>query len=377
MRSIGSSLLLSALLVACSQGPETAPPPRINTAHDLAETANCKADNGSLRLNEVQSIGSHNSYKKAIPPTELSLIRASSNEAAMGLDYFHLPITEQLDLGMRQLELDIFHDPDGGRYSDPVLPRLVGSTLENPLYDATDMDLPGFKTMHVQDVDMRSHCALFTTCLTEISIWSTSRPNHTPLLILINAKQSSIELPGAVTPLPFDAAAFDALDAEIRSVFSEDQLITPDDVRGTNSNLRGGVLLNGWPELADARGKVMFALDESPDVVETYLRGKPSLQGHPMFVNTIRETADHAAYFTLNDPIADSDRINAAVDAGFLVRTRADADTREARTNDTTRREAALASSAQYISTDYYVPREALSSYQVRLPYEETTRCRP
>ena len=44
-------------------------------------------------------------------------------------------------------------------------------------------------------------------------------------------------------------------------------------------------------------------------------------------------------------------RIIADVKAGFVVRTRADADTVEARTNDTKRRDAALASGAQYVST--------------------------
>jgi hypothetical protein len=39
-----------------------------------------------------------------------------------------------------------------------------------------------------------------------------------------------------------------------------------------------------------------------------------------------------------------------------MVRTRADADTREARINDAQRRQAAFASGAQAISTDYYLP---------------------
>ena len=35
-----------------------------------------------------------------------------------------------------------------------------------------------------------------------------------------------------MAPLAFDAAAWDALDAEIRQVFAADRLITPDQVRG-------------------------------------------------------------------------------------------------------------------------------------------------
>ena len=41
---------------------------------------------------------------------------------------------------------------------------------------------------------------------------------------------------------------------------------------------------------------------------------------------------------------------------GYLVRTRSDANTTEARENDYSRFEAALESGAQIISTDYYLP---------------------
>ena len=44
----------------------------------------------------------------------------------------------------------------------------------------------------------------------------------------------------------------------------------------------------------------------------------------------------------------------AALD-GYLIRTRTDSPTDDARNNDTARRDAALASGAHYLSTDYYV----------------------
>ena len=62
---------------------------------------------------------------------------------------------------------------------------------------------------------------------------------------------------------------------------------------------------------------------------------------------------DDAAFTVLNDPVADGDLIQDLVEQGYLVRTRTDADTAEARTGDTTRREAAFASGAQIVSTDY------------------------
>jgi hypothetical protein len=86
-----------------------------------------------------------------------------------------------------------------------------------------------------------------------------------------------------------------------------------------------------------------------------------------MFVNTV-ETSPAAAYITLNDPIEEQERIRRAVSSGLIVRTRADADTQEARRNDRRRFEAALASGAQYISTDYMRPDERFGPYAVRLP---------
>jgi hypothetical protein len=179
-----------------------------------------------------------------------------------------------------------------------------------------------------------------------------------------------------VAALPFDAAAFKALDSEIRSVIGP-ALLTPDMVRGAHETLREAVLAGGWPDLSAARGKIFFALDEDPAVVTIYMRGHASLEGLAMFVNSISEDAPHAAYFTLNDPIGEAARIQAAVKAGFVVRTRADSGTHEARSNDTSRRDAAFASGAQYVSTDYPMPRADFGPYTAILPDDPPARCNP
>lgn len=81
---------------------------------------------------------------------------------------------------------------------------------------------------------------------------------------------------------------------------------------------------------------------------------------------------------TLNDPIGQAGQIRRAVKQGFIVRTRADAETREARTGDTRRREAALTSGAQYVSTDYLWPDPRFGTgYQVPLPQGAAATCNP
>ncbi|MGH1559485.1 Ca2+-dependent phosphoinositide-specific phospholipase C [Caulobacter segnis] len=60
------------------------------------------------------------------------------------------------------------------------------------------------------------------------------------ILILVDAKEGAATVPGGVVPLVFTGALYDALDAEVRSVFGEDRLITPDQVQGQAKTLREG-----------------------------------------------------------------------------------------------------------------------------------------
>jgi hypothetical protein len=120
----------------------------------------------------------------------------------------------------------------------------------------------------------------------------------------------------------------------------------------------------------------MFALDCPPGQVARYREQRRVLEGRAAFVN-IEESSPAAGYITLNEPKAQARRIAAAVRAGIIVRTRADADTREARANDTTRQAAAFASGAQYVSTDYMQPDARFGPYVARLPGEGRARLSP
>lgn len=329
-----------------------------------------------LHLNDVLAIGTHNSYKQALPPDELAAHRARDKAGADGIDYAHRPLPEQLDRGARQLELDVWYDPDGGRYAHPPGAQRKGYAAPPwPPAQAAAMAKPGFKVMHLADIDFRSHCMAFVECLGQIRAWSSAHPRHVPILILINAKDGRLG-PGARPALPFDAQAFDRLDAEIRAVFAPHELVTPDQVQGDHATLREAVLAGGWPTLGEARGRVLFALDEEAAKVALYRGGRHSLEGRAMFANA-DEASPAAAYLTLNEPQTDAVRIAAAVRAGFLVRTRADADTREARRNDTRRREAALSGGAQYVSTDYPDADTRFGAYRVSFEDGAVARCNP
>ena len=328
-----------------------------------------------VRLNEVQSIGSHNSYHVQASPALFALLTAFDPGLAASIEYTHRPLEEQLDLGIRQFELDVFADPAGGLYADPVGQQLAPGPDPDP---ADVMDEPGFTVLHVQDVDFRSTCLTFVACLQTVKAWSDAHPGHLPIMILVETKDDPIPDPGLgfVVPLPIGPAELDALDAEIRSVFGPGDLLAPDDIRRTRPTLRDAVVTDGWPVLGAVRGRVMFALDNTGSERTSYLAGHPTLEGRAMFVSAA-PPSPAAAFVKLNDPVGDSAQIRSLVAGGFVVRTRADADTVQARTGDTTMRDAALASGAQWVSTDYYEPSPFGTGYVVRTPHGRTFRCNP
>lgn len=317
------------------------------------------AADAPIRINDLVMLGTHNSYKLAMPADRMALLRSVDASSADALDYAHRPLAEQLDAGARQLELDIWYDPQGGLYAEGTADAM--------------MQRPGFKVQHIAGLDNQSSCVTLVQCLTIIRTWSDAHPGHVPILLMFNTNDNGRFLKGE----PYTEAAYDALDAEVRSVFAPSKLIVPDMVQGRHKTLRDAVLANDWPTLAESRGKFLFALDEGPAKVALYRGARKSLEGRVFFVNA-EESSPAAAYLTINDPVGDADRIARAVAANFLVRTRADANTREARANDTRPRDAALRSGAQYISTDYLWPDARFAGgYRVTMPRGVVALCNP
>lgn len=332
---------------------------------------------GALRLNHLQVVGTHNSYHVQADPPVFAALLAFSEPLARTLEYTHIPLFDQFETqGIRQIELDVFADPVGGLYASPL--GLVLQTGD-PRSVIPELLTPGLKVLHVQDIDYQSTCRRFVDCLETVKAWSDAHPLHMPMMVLVEAKDDVLP-PNLgfdfVVPIPFGAAELDQIDAEIRSVFPPEQLITPDDVRGGHDTLADAIRTDGWPTLAASRGKVLFCLDNEGRRT-LYLDGHPSLRGRVMF-SPASLNSDDAGFLKLNDPIRDFDRIQDAVAQGFVVRTRADGDTVEARSGNTTPRDTALASGAQWISTDYPVPNPDFGTgYRVEMPGGMPARCNP
>jgi hypothetical protein len=291
---------------------------------------------GTLRTNQVQVLATHNSYH-----IEQDMPIASSPTT----QYTHPPLDRQLDQGVRGFELDVANAPDGQ-----------------------------FPVLHTPVVDNTSNCTPIAQCLQVVRRWSTAHPGHVPIFILIEPKNDDIDFTIDPSLRRFDAAGLDQLDAIVRSSLGR-KLITPDSVRGNAKTLRAAVTGTGWPTLDKTRGKVLVALNTSGAIRDAFLQGHPSLEQRAMFV-TADEHSPAAAVIKMDDP--DEAGIRRLVKDGFIVRTRSDADLVEARNRDVTRRDIALRSGAQIVSTDFEVAVPAIGGdYVVQIPGGTPARCNP
>jgi hypothetical protein len=328
----------------------------------------------ALRLSDLQVVGTHNSFHLEPSPAERALIVRSGFVDPSPLDYSFPPLAEQLEgQDVRQIELDVFADPRGARYATPRLRALTGKGAHDPV-----MGRPGSKVLHLQDYDYRSTCLTLVACLREVRTWSDRHRGHVPLAILLELKDRAFPVPSTI-PLAWTRARMDALDREIQAVFARRRLIVPDDVRGRWRTLEDAVRRQGWPTLDRTGGRLLFVLiSDTPHHRRAYLAGHRSLRGRVLFTSSAPGRSD-AAVVKVDDPTGrGASRIRSLVRRGYLVRTRADVDTRQARTNDVRRRDLALESGAHWVSTDYPAPGMAArfgSPYVTQLG--RPARCNP
>lgn len=322
-------------------------------------------------INHVQVVGSHNSYHLRVPSPLFDVLQLFNwilpdDQKPEQLDYTHEPLADQLGkYRMRSFEFDFYHDPDGGRFYHRQGNRLVGQSTDSGV---PELKLPGSKMLHIADIDYLSRFATLIQGLQALRDWSDAHPNHLPIYVLMEPKEDTLDdtIPwfGFTKVLKWDAAALAFLEQEIASVFPPGKIFTPAELRGNAPDLATAVTTKGWPALGAMRGRIVFLLFAPPGYAGT-LMFPFSEPGRP-----------DCAFVRYDDPVKDFARIQAAVQAGYMVRTRADAGTYEARKGDTARREKAFASGAQIVCTDYYRPDLRWSDYAVQLPAGASGRTR-
>jgi hypothetical protein len=245
--------------------------------------------------------------------------------------YSHQSIPKQLEKqGVRQLELDV-------RYSNGKV--VVG---------------------HVPMLDGRASCHTLKGCLEQLHTWSKAHPTHLPVFVFLEPKE-------ALAPSDLDGR-LEVLDQTIASVFPKQSLLTPDMVAGDAPSLHEAVRTRGWPSVAETRGKVAFVLFGPERHTRAYARHRPRLEGRLMFAAGNPSDA-YAAVVSYDNPLERRHEIAAALRANMLVRTRADSGL----VRDKRRRDAALASGAHFIGSDFVDPRQDWVELGERAP----VRCNP
>jgi hypothetical protein len=297
-----------------------------------------------LRFDQIQLVGTHNSYHlRPQPPFDFDAETL----------YDHAPTTAQLDRGMRSFEFDAYNAP-----TTPVFHTLV--------------------------IDAESRCATLAKCLAPVAKWSRRNPTHVPMVVIVEPK----DLPVAANPTiqgvidsevakqqlaPWDTDGLDRLDAIVRKAFGS-LLVTPDEVRAQYPTLRDAIIDRGWPTLGKMRGRVLALLLTEGISRDVYPIGASSLERRAMFVPSTPDMPSAAIIqMEVPDPAAIAERVR----QHFLVRTQADAFGVEARANDRTRARNAIKGGAQVISTDYPVADPTVSTYAVDLPGSAIARCNP
>lgn len=314
----------------------------------------------SLKINQIQTLGSHNSYHKRANKFVLNFLKGLAPIAPKEfnpkeLDYAHEPLDIQLDsFNLRSFEIDIYADPKGGQFYYRKKNNLLGKPKSSHI---EALKQPGFKVMHIPDIDYNSNFITFKESLNFFKKWSDAHPNHLPIYLLIECKTETIadKIPNLhfTKSIPFSPEICDDMDKEIKAIFGDSlkNIITPDDVRGNYTTLNEAVLAGNFPTVAAARGKFIFVMMSAES---QYLQNHPSLKDRAMFA--FSEPGKPEAAFIKQDEPNDINYIQDLVKKGYIIRTRADLPNTQNRSGDYTQQNAAFNSGAQIISSDYYTP---------------------
>ncbi len=259
-----------------------------------------KAFSEDVKINEIAVLGTHNSYqllgtvpKRALMRTlQIISFGAVENKAVFEMDTF----TQQLEQGVRNLEIDIETVDDGSDVS--------------------------FIVTHKPIIDNVSSAYNFANALKEIAMWSDNNPDHLPVYLLIEPK-------GDITPInnmkDFSVEYAMEFDKVLREELG-DRLLTPEQAMGEHESLKAMREANDWPTLKEAAGKIIVLMHPC-NVTQGYIDADTSIRTQAMFPMLQFDSVDksYASFMIENDPASAVEKNKIAVDEKrLMVRTRAD-----------------------------------------------------
>ncbi|KAH8059901.1 calcium dependent phosphoinositide phospholipase C [Aureococcus anophagefferens] len=273
-----------------------------------------------VRQSDLVFWGTHNSYHRR--PRRFHF--PYWNALIPQWQYSHPRLARQLDAGARHLELDVHVD---------------SATRKALVY-------------HVQSLDSRTRCYCLRDCLGSLVDWSRRRSgDHGLVVVLLEVKGTKSyvedvasraakesEIPNfkgsrrtsglGDDRYPESRDALRVIDDTIFDAFAPTphSLLTPDDVAGDYASPGASVRDRGWPAADALRGAFAFALLDSSQEAQLTRAYDASRRPRAMFtMGSAVVGRDAAAIYKYDNPNNPDHfaAIQAAVRAGFLVRTRA------------------------------------------------------
>lgn len=272
------------------------------------------------KINQMQFLSTHNSYKKPMPSFFYSIGRAyaDANKQSMHYRYAHNTLTEQLNSGIRGLELDL-------RYQFNEF-----YVYHNPIFDA------------------RSHNPKWKNTLEELLLWSNRNPNHVMINIIIEIKNDNVFLNPSYKKITKEL--LQDLDKTISYTMGTRKLITPAFLMNGYDSLEEMVTNNSWPSLHRTKGKFMFLLHHHNEYTDKYISLDTSLSSQIMVPlidsQYIEQYKQHSAVLLHNEP--EVEVIKGFVQNNYMVRARMDINA----VYDEQRALSAINSGAQIVTTD-------------------------
>lgn len=305
-----------------------------------------KAYADGVKFNEVAYIATHNSYQLQSVPT-LQKLFDDLETLSFGLISDEKPefcsdtLTQQLNVGIRSVELDIQTVVDGDEVS--------------------------FVCSHSPLLDMTSTCYNFELALEEIRMWSDANPRHLPLTIIVEPKELFLLENGMRF---FNLEYANELDRLVREAFG-DNLITPAEMMGEHSSLKEMREADDWMTLEECAGRVAVFFHDTDLVTEKYIAQDETIRSRSMFpmLRYADRDKSYASVLIVNKP-KDIEKYSQELvyDKNLIVRTMVDS---YGSYNEDNRRKA-LRSGAQILSTDY--PKKAdMTNVEYYVAFENGT----
>lgn len=298
--------------------------PKINEADFCNFDLQSALDEG-MRLNELRYLATHNSYKQSISKETEVFYDYALFGACNGLyDYVFDTVTEQLNNGIRSIEIDLY---------------------KHRTADGFDI-----KILHNCFTEATTSMADFALGLKELKMWSDYNEGHLPIIVLAEPKTSGIGKFAAM-----DEEAFKYAFSLMENILG-DKLYTPSDAIGDYENFAAMRSADDYPKVSDLTGKFVFLLHESKNK-DRFTSLDETLLSQKMFYTAYAASlrkgksgvyADNVLFVLANEP-AETRDTDFAAENNFIVRTRIDL----YHIVSAKRLSTALASGANIMSSDY------------------------